>query len=108
MDPEQGLTRTLAATLSEELREIAFTTREPEAPQIIWALGFEPGHERTLKLLRQRHANARLVISARDLDSGAVDQLRNAGVDALLEWPAALPRLRAVLSGMARRRDVGA
>ena len=108
LDPEHGLLRTLADHLSDELREVRFSTREPQRVDVLWAVGFEPRHERELRVLRERHPDARLVVSSRELTAEVGAHLRSLGVDAAVEWPAVLPRLRVALLGRRRRRSVGA
>ena len=107
LDPQHGLLRSLADHLSDELREVRFSTRQPFRVDVLWAVGYEPRHERELRVLRERHPEARLVVSSRDLTSEAAAHLRHLGVDAVVEWPAVLPRLRAALLGR-RRRSLGA
>jgi hypothetical protein len=108
MDPEHGLLRSLALHLSDEMPEVEFNTREPEHLDVVWAIGFEPRHVRDLESLRARHPEARLVVSSRELTPEVSGRLRQLGVDAAVEWPAALSRLRVALLGRHRRRSLGA
>lgn len=103
--PGRGLSSALQNHLASEVPEVEFTLSARDELDAIWVCGYEPGRERLVRSLRQRHPAAVIVVTGRDPAEAWEAEVRQAGADFAFSWPIAFEVLEAVLRGNSPLRD---
>jgi DNA-binding NarL/FixJ family response regulator len=99
---ERALSNALLQHLSDELPDVVFTLEESDDTDVLWVCGYERGQAELIRTLRQRHPQAKLLVTARAPVELWSAEVLDAGADDVLCWPADLRSLGRAL----RRRPL--
>ncbi len=99
LNPERGLSLALRQHLEEEVPEIDFTLEPRDRVDAIWICGYEPGHAKLVRTLREHHGDAVIVVTGREPVEEWESEVADAGADFAFSWPVAYGLLENVLRG---------
>lgn len=97
--PERALAQPLLQHLTDEVPEVQFTLEAREDVDAVWICGYEPGFQRLVRKLRERHPEAILVVTGREPVEDWESEVAAGGADFAFSWPVAYEILESVMKG---------